>query len=78
MDWSPDLINTVYLLGRTGADFELKYLANAQILGIVSLAVTTSKNETMWVSLEVWGELAETAAATVSGRTAGSKVSHFL
>eukprot|EP00873_Tetraselmis_striata_P036912 jgi/Tetstr1/457176/TSEL_043826.t2 len=70
VDWSPELCNTIYLLGRTGQDFELKYLENGNILGRVSVAINEPNGQTMWVNLEVWGPLAEVAASTVSkGRT---------
>ena len=74
VEWSPELINTVYLLGRTGGDFEMKYLANAQVLGTVPLAITNTKNDTMWVNLEIWGPLAESAAATVRGNKQSGSV----
>lgn len=63
--WDPELCNTIYLLGRTGQDFELKYLESGSILGSVTLAVKQPNGDSMWVRLEIWGDMAETAAAAI-------------
>mmetsp|Transcript_32877 Transcript_32877/g.77977 ORF Transcript_32877/g.77977 Transcript_32877/m.77977 type:complete len:314 (+) Transcript_32877:93-1034(+) len=64
--WNPELVNSTYLLGRTGQDLEIRYLENGQIIGKVSLAVNTAhKDGPMWVNLEIWGPLAERVAAQI-------------
>eukprot|EP00192_Tetraselmis_astigmatica_P013783 CAMPEP_0117676648 /NCGR_PEP_ID=MMETSP0804-20121206/16299_1 /TAXON_ID=1074897 /ORGANISM="Tetraselmis astigmatica, Strain CCMP880" /LENGTH=321 /DNA_ID=CAMNT_0005485829 /DNA_START=218 /DNA_END=1184 /DNA_ORIENTATION=+ len=69
VSWSPELVNTIYLLGRTGSDVDLKYFQEGKVKGQVSVAVKSrkagSQDDSMWVKLEIWGPLAEAAAAAV-------------
>lgn len=71
IDWSPDRINAVSLIGSLGRDLELRYLANGSVVGNVALAVRRNQDKTDWFELEVWGALAERAKDVVRK---GSKV----
>lgn len=71
IDWSPDRINAVSLIGSLGRDLEVRYLANGSVVGNVALAVRRTQDKTDWFELEVWGALAERAKDVVRK---GSKV----
>lgn len=65
------MINLAVLLGRLGADPELRYIASGMAVAKVSLATTRSwkdktseewKEETAWHRITVWGAMAERLA----------------
>lgn len=58
-------LNIVHLVGRTGADPEIRYFDSGAILARVPLAVnrpTKKEDPPDWFELEIWGKTAETAA----------------
>lgn len=57
-------INSVHLVGRVGADPDLRYFESGSVLAKVSLAVdrrSRSSNQPDWFTLELWGKVAEVA-----------------
>ena len=63
-------VNKVILIGRTGADTELKYTSNGKAVANFSLAVNESfkngdgeqREHVEWIRCVAWGRLAEVAA----------------
>ncbi len=58
------MINSVVLVGRLGADPEIKYFENGGIKTTFNIAVDRGKRsdgtqETDWFRIETWGKLAE-------------------
>ncbi|GBG75049.1 hypothetical protein CBR_g19562 [Chara braunii] len=65
--WDKSLANSVHLIGRAGHDVDIKYLDTGKIVANLRLAVKRlgapgQNPEPDWVVLELWGDLAETAA----------------
>jgi single-strand DNA-binding protein len=58
-------INSVHLVGRVGADPEIRYFESGSVLAKVSLAVNRRSrlsDQPDWFTLEIWGKVAEVAA----------------
>ena len=57
-------INSVHLVGRVGADPDVRYFESGSILTKVSLAVDrrSRSDQPDWFNLEIWGKVAEVAA----------------
>ncbi|GAB4202674.1 MAG: single-stranded DNA-binding protein [Coleofasciculaceae cyanobacterium] len=57
-------INNVHLVGRVGADPDVRYFESGSILTKVSLAVDrcSRSDQPDWFNLEIWGKVAEVAA----------------
>jgi len=58
-------VNVVHLVGRAGADPEVKYFESGSVVCNLPLAVDRrSRNEDKpdWFNLEIWGKTAEVAA----------------
>ena len=63
-------LNKVMLIGRLGADPEMRYTANGQAVTTFNLAVTRNwtsrdgerREETEWVTVVCWEKLAETVS----------------
>lgn len=58
-------LNVVNLVGRAGADPEVRYFESGNVLCKLSLAVnrpTSKTDKPDWFNLEIWGKTAETAA----------------
>ena len=67
-------MNTVALIGRLGADPQLRYTQNGTAVATCSIAVPRQRNreETDWFDLTFWGKLAEVAAQHLTkGRQIG-------
>jgi len=67
-------MNTVSLIGRLGADPQLRYTQNGTAVTTFSLAVPRERNreETDWFDVTCWGKLAELAAQHLTkGRQVG-------
>jgi len=67
-------MNTVSLIGRLGADPQLRYTQNGTAVATCSIAVPRRRNreETDWFDLTFWGKLAELAAQHLTkGRQVG-------
>ena len=68
-------LNVVHLVGRAGADPEVRYLESGSVLCKLSLAVnrpTSKSDQPDWFNLEIWGKSAEVAANYVrKGRLIG-------
>eukprot|EP01018_Ginkgo_biloba_P003944 Gb_13980 [translate_table: standard] len=62
--WQKELANTVHLIGVLGKPVQIKYLDSGKAFAWTSLGVKKSakSEETMWINLSFWNELAETAA----------------
>lgn len=70
-----DNLNAVNLVGRVGANPDVKYFESGAVLTKLSLAVdrpTSRSDEPDWFALEIWGKTAEVAANyTVKGSLIG-------
>ena len=58
-------INIVHLVGRAGADPEVKYFESGSVLCTLTLAVrrpTSKSDQPDWFNLDIWGKTAEIAA----------------
>jgi single-strand DNA-binding protein len=63
-------VNKVILIGRTGADAELRYISSGKAVANFSLAVNESykngdgeqREHVEWIRCVAWGRLAEVAA----------------
>ena len=56
-------INLVNLVGKTGADPDLKYFESGSVKCTLTLAVRNlKKDQPDWFNLELWGKTAEVAA----------------
>jgi single-strand DNA-binding protein len=58
-------INNIHLVGRVGADPEIRYFESGSVLAKVSLAVdrrSRLSDQPDWFSLEIWGKVAEVVA----------------
>jgi len=67
-------MNTVNLIGRVGADIELKYTPSGKAVTELNLAVDDGWGEnkkTVWIGVTIWGATAELAAKAL---TKGSRV----
>ena len=67
-------MNTVSLIGRLGADPQLRYTQNGTAVATCSIAVPRRRNreETDWFDLTFWGKTAELAANHLTkGRQVG-------
>lgn len=54
-------LNRISFTGRLGADPELRYLEDGKQVTNLSVAISTGRDETLWVDVAVWGRAAETA-----------------
>ncbi len=48
VDWAPDIVNSINLVGKLGRDLEVRYLANGNMVGTVGLAVRRTQDKTDW------------------------------
>lgn len=67
-------MNTVALIGRLGADPQLRYTSNGKAVSNFPLAVTRpfNKDETDWFDVVAWGKTAELVANHLTkGRQVG-------
>lgn len=68
-------LNVVHLVGRAGADPEVRYFESGSVLCKLPLAVnrpTSKSDQPDWFNLEIWGKSAEVAANYVrKGRLIG-------
>ncbi len=58
-------INSIHLVGRVGADPDVKYFESGSVLCKLSLAVdrrSRNAEQPDWFNLELWGKVAEVAA----------------
>lgn len=57
--------NSITLVGNTGRDVEVKYLASGNKVANVAIALNDAKGNASWVDVEAWGDLAENARDAV-------------
>ncbi|KAK9820986.1 hypothetical protein WJX81_001114 [Elliptochloris bilobata] len=69
VDWRVEYVNSVAVIGRLGLDFEIKKTQTGLPVTSNRLAIRGPKERTDWVDIEVWGELAERAAAELKKGT---------
>lgn len=55
-------INQINLVGRTGADPELRYFESGKVVSNTRLAVRRGKDNTDWINLTMWDKTAEVAS----------------
>lgn len=55
-------INQINLVGRVGADPDVKYFESGSVVCNLSLAVKEGRDQTSWFNLEMWGKTAEVSA----------------
>lgn len=76
VDFSPELTNTVKLMGNVGKEVDIRYLETGNKVANFSIALRAGKDKdgndkTDWFDIEVWGNLAQRAADAIHK---GSKV----
>lgn len=64
VDWSPELANSVSLIGNTGSEVDVRYLSTGNSVARVNVAVSRGKasGTTDWFEVELWGPLGQQAA----------------
>ncbi|OIT08161.1 PREDICTED: protein OSB2, chloroplastic-like [Nicotiana attenuata] len=61
IQWNKELCNSVQLIGNVAAPVQIKHLNSGKVVAWTRLAVRKSQNDTTWVNLTFWDELASIA-----------------
>nr|GMD27948.1 protein OSB2, chloroplastic-like [Ipomoea batatas] len=61
IQWKKELCNSVQLIGVVAKPVQIKHLPSGKVLAWSRLAVKKSQNETCWINLSFWDELAHVA-----------------
>jgi single-strand DNA-binding protein len=62
-----DFGNTISLVGNLGRDAEMSYMPDGKAKTKFSAGVWAGKNQTLWVNIVCWEELAEAAVVLMKG-----------
>ncbi|KAJ6998510.1 protein OSB2 [Populus alba x Populus x berolinensis] len=65
IQWNKELCNSVHLIGIVGAPVEIKHLPSGKVVAWTRLAVKKSANDTSWVNLTFWDDLAQVSSQHV-------------
>lgn len=68
-----DFGNDLVIRGNLGRDPEMSYTPSGQAYTKLSVAVWAGKQKTMWITVSVWGDLAEACAAQLLWEGKGEK-----
>ncbi|GAA0145407.1 DNA metabolism protein [Lithospermum erythrorhizon] len=63
--WNKEVSNLVHLMGSVGVPVQIKHLSSGKVLAWSRLAVKRSQNETLWINLTFWDDLAHIASQHV-------------
>ncbi|XP_009607292.1 protein OSB1, mitochondrial-like [Nicotiana tomentosiformis] len=61
IQWKKELCNSVQLIGNVAAPVQIKHLNSGKVVAWTRLAVRKSQNDTTWINLTFWDELANVA-----------------
>ncbi|KAL3531279.1 hypothetical protein ACH5RR_010601 [Cinchona calisaya] len=61
IQWKKELCNSVQLIGIVATPVQIKHLSSGKVLAWSRLAVKKSQNDTAWINLTFWDELAHVA-----------------
>ncbi|KAI5680159.1 hypothetical protein M9H77_01386 [Catharanthus roseus] len=61
IQWKKELCNSVQLIGIVATPVQIKHLSSGKVVAWSRLAVKKSQNETAWINLTFWDELAHVA-----------------
>ncbi|KAK4357447.1 hypothetical protein RND71_023057 [Anisodus tanguticus] len=61
IQWKKELCNSVQLIGNVGAPVQIKHLNSGKVVAWTRLAVRKSQNDTTWINLTFWDDLANVA-----------------
>eukprot|EP00470_Lotharella_oceanica_P003978 CAMPEP_0170175076 /NCGR_PEP_ID=MMETSP0040_2-20121228/8212_1 /TAXON_ID=641309 /ORGANISM="Lotharella oceanica, Strain CCMP622" /LENGTH=253 /DNA_ID=CAMNT_0010416937 /DNA_START=272 /DNA_END=1030 /DNA_ORIENTATION=+ len=61
VDWSPEMANSVNLIGNLGSDPQVSYLPSGRVVAKFSIAVSAYGNKTNWFDCEMWNQVARSA-----------------
>ncbi|XP_019188168.1 PREDICTED: protein OSB1, mitochondrial-like [Ipomoea nil] len=61
IQWKKELCNSVQLIGVVAKPVQIKHLPSGKVVAWSRLAVKKSQNETSWINLNFWDELAHVA-----------------
>ncbi|KAM7257784.1 hypothetical protein ACFE04_013525 [Oxalis oulophora] len=59
--WNKDICNNIQLIGNVGADVDFRRFGSGKVLASTRIAVKKSANDTTWVNLTFWDDLAHIA-----------------
>ncbi|KAB5557509.1 hypothetical protein DKX38_008418 [Salix brachista] len=65
IQWNKELCNSVHLIGIVGTPVEIKHLPSGKVVAWTRLAVKKSANDTSWINLTFWDDLAQVASQHV-------------
>ncbi|KAH8479360.1 hypothetical protein H0E87_031353 [Populus deltoides] len=65
IQWNKDLCNSVHLIGIVGTPVEMKHLPSGKVVAWTRLAVKKSANDTSWINLTFWDDLAQVSSQHV-------------
>ncbi|RAL47697.1 hypothetical protein DM860_012322 [Cuscuta australis] len=61
IQWKKELCNSVQLIGIVASPVQIRHLASGKAVAWTRLAVKKSENDTSWIDLNFWNELAHVA-----------------
>ncbi|PHT52890.1 Protein OSB2, chloroplastic [Capsicum baccatum] len=61
IQWKKELCNSVQLIGNVALPVQIKHLNSGKVVAWTRLAVRKSQNDTTWINLTFWDELANVA-----------------
>ncbi|XP_059298487.1 protein OSB2, chloroplastic-like [Lycium ferocissimum] len=61
IQWKKELCNSVQLIGNVAVPVQIKHLNSGKVVAWTRLAVRKSQNDTTWINLTFWDELANVA-----------------
>ncbi|KAL2540637.1 Protein OSB1 [Abeliophyllum distichum] len=65
IQWKKELCNSVQLIGIVATPVQIKLLPSGKVLAWSRLAVKKSQNDTIWINLTFWDEMAHIASEHV-------------
>ncbi|CAA2975714.1 OSB2, chloroplastic-like [Olea europaea subsp. europaea] len=65
IQWKKELCNSVQLIGIVATPIQIKHLPSGKVLAWSRLAVKKSQNDTVWINLTFWDEMAHIASEHV-------------
>ncbi|KAL3328532.1 hypothetical protein AABB24_035923 [Solanum stoloniferum] len=61
VQWKKELCNSVQLIGNVAVPVQIKHLNSGKVVAWTRLAVRKSQNDTTWINLTFWDDLANVA-----------------